>query len=185
MVSEGFFGKDKLPRTCKTFVFGVILVGVPTFLYCVVDASTQHGREWLPLAFLTLVSSLFPIRIVTSVREGKTHSLCVTVSDVFVFLGLMLFGPSVAASLATIDGATTGVREKSKKLYKYFFNLSLLCIAGWVSGWSFQLLLGVRRPLGDPGRVEDFGVFFALAGVASLIFYTINSGGVVLAIALA
>ena len=184
MVSEGFFGKDKLPRACKTYVLGVILVGVPIFLYCVTDASIQHGREWLPLALLTLISSLFPIRIVTSVREGKTYSLCVTVSDVFVFLGLMLFGPSVAASLATVDGATTGVREKSKKLYKYFFNLSLLCIAGWVSGWCFQLLLGVPPPLADPARVEDFGVFFGLAGVTSLLFYTINSGGVVLAIAL-
>ena len=185
MVSETFFGKDKLPRACQIFVFLVVLVGVPTFLYCVVDASRQHGREWLLLAALTLVASLFPIRVITSVRDGKTHTLVVTVSDVFVFLGLMMFGPSVAASLATLDGATTGIREKTRKLYKYFFNLSLLCIAAWVSGWCFQLFLGMQRPLGDPGRVEDFGVFFALAGVASLIFYTINSGGVVLVIALA
>ena len=185
MVSEGFFGKDQLPRTCKTFVFGVILVGVPTFLYCVVDASKQHGAEWLLLASLTLISSLFPIHIVTSVRDGKTHSLCVTVSDVFVFLGLMMFGPSVAASLATIDGAVTGIRGQFKKPYKYFFNLSLLCLAAWVSGWCFHFLLGVPPPIGTPQQVHDFGAFFALAGVASLIFYTINSGGVVLAIALA
>ena len=184
MVSEAFFGKDKLPRACQAYILGVVLAGVPTFLYCVVDASRQHGREWLLLAFLTLVSSLFPIRVITSVREGKTHSLIVTVSDVFVFLGLMLFGPSVAASLATLDGATTGVREKTRALYKYFFNLSLLCIAAWVSGWCFQLLLGMTVPLGDPSRIEGFGVFFALTGLASLIFYTINSGGVVLAIAL-
>ena len=186
MVSETFFGKDKLPRACRTFVFGVVLVGVPTFLYCVVDASRQHGWEWLPLAVLTLVSSLFPIRVIPSVREGKTHTLVVTVSDVFVFLGLMLFGPSVAASLATLDGATTGIRDKSSRLYKHFFNLSLLCIAAWVSGWCFHLLMGVPPPLGNPSRIgDDFGVFFALTGVASLIFYTINSGGVVLAIALA
>ncbi len=53
--------------------------------------------------------SLFPIHIVTSVRDGRTHSLSVNVSDIFVFLGLMLFGPSVAASLATMDGAATGL----------------------------------------------------------------------------
>ena len=186
MVSERFFGKDKLPRACKTFVFGVILVGVPTFLYCVVDASKQHGAEWLLLASLTVISSLFPIHIVTSVRDGKTHSLCVTVSDVFVFLGLMMFGPSVAASLATIDGAVTGIRGQFKKPYKYLFNLSLLCLAAWVSGWCFHFLLGVPPPIGTAQQVQDdFGAFFALAGVASLIFYTINSGGVVLAIALA
>ena len=186
MVSETFFGKDNLSRACQTFVFGVVLVGVPTFLYCVVDASRQHGRQWLLLAVLTLVSSLFPIRVITSVREGKTHTLVVTVSDVFVFLGLMIFGPSVAASLATLDGATTGIKDKSSKLYKYFFNLSLLCIAAWLSGWCFYLLMGVPPPLGDPSAVgDDFGVFFALTGLASLVFYTINSGGVVLAIALA
>ncbi len=185
MVSEGFFGHDKLPRACTTFVFGVIIVGVPTFFYCLLDASRQHGAAWLLLASLTVISSLFPIHIVTSVREGKAHSLCVTVSDVFVFLGLMLFGPSVAASLATMDGAVTGLRGQFKKTYKYFFNLSLLCIAAWVSGWVFHFLLGVPPPLGSPENVGDFGTFFALAGLASLLFYTINSGGVVLAIALA
>ena len=188
MVSETFFGKDKLPRACRAYVFGVILVGVPTFLYCVVDASRHHGREWLLLAFLTLLSSLFPIRIITSVREGKTHSLVVTVSDVFVFLGLMLFGPSVAAVLATTDGAVNGLVGKLKKHYKpykYFFNLSLLCIAAWGSGWCFHFLLGTPPPLGSPQKVQNFAAFFALTGVASLFFYTINSGGVVLAIALA
>ena len=185
MVSEGFFGKDQLPRACTTFVFGVIIAGVPTFLYCLIDASIQHGAQWLLLASLTVLSSLFPIHIVTSVREGKTHSLCVTVSDVFVFLGLLLFGPSVAASLATMDGAVTGLRGQFKKPYKYFFNLSLLCIAAWVSGWTFHFLLRVPPPIGSPEKVQDFGTFFALVGVASLLFYTINSGGVVLAIALA
>ena len=173
------------PRACKTFVFGVILVGVPTFLYCVVDASRQHGTEWLLLASLTLISSLFPIHIVTSVRDGRTHSLSVNVSDVFVFLGLMLFGPSVAASLATMDGAATGLRGQFQTPYKYFFNLSLLCIAGWVSGSCFYSLLGIPSPLGSPQQVQNFGAFFALTGVASLFFYAINSGGVVLAIALA
>ena len=139
-----------------------MLVGVPTFLYCVVDASRQHGVEWLLLASLALISSLFPIHIVTSVRDGTTHSLCVNVSDVFVFLGLMLFGPSVAASLATIDGAVTGIRGQFKKPYKYFFNLSLLCVAAWVSGWCFYFLLGVPPPIGTPQQVQDdFGVFFA------------------------
>ncbi len=186
MVSETFFGRDKLPRTCQTFVFGVILVGVPIFFYSVVDASIQHGGEWLLLAFVTVVTSFFPIHVITSVRQGKTHALCVTVSDVFVFLGLMLFGPSVAASLATIDGAVLGMRGGFRKPYKYFFNLSLLCVAAWVSGWCFHLILGVPPPLGDPVRIgDDFGVFFALVGLAGLIFYTVNQGGVVLAIALA
>ena len=36
-----------------------------------------------------------------------------------------------------------------------------------------------------PESGSDFGVFFALAGLASMIFYGINSGGVVVAIALA
>ncbi len=185
MVSEVFFGKDQLPRACKTFVFGIMLVGVPTFLFCVVDASLEHGANWLLLASLTLISSLFPIHIVTSVREGRTQSLSVNVSDVFVFLGLMLFGPSVAASLATMDGAATGLRGQFQTPYKYFFNLSLLCIAAWVSGWLFHSLLGVPPPLGSPQQVENFGAFFALTWVASLSFYAINSGGVVLAIALA
>ena len=162
MVSESFFGKDQLPKACKTFVFGVILVGVPTFLYCVVDALGQHGAEWLLLASLTVMSSLFPIHIVTSVRDGTTHSLCVNVSDVFVFLGLMLFGPSVAATLATMDGAVTGMRGQFSKPYKYFFNLSLLCIAAWVSGWIFHFLLRVSPPIGSPDKVQDFGTFFAL-----------------------
>ncbi len=132
-----------------------------------------------------LMVALFPIHIVTSVREGKTHSLCVTVSDVFVFLGLMLYGPNVAASLAAMDGAVTGIRGEFKKPYKYFFNLSLLPIAAWVSGWCFHLLLGIPPPLVDATGIEDFGTFFAVAGLVSLLFYTINSGGVVVAIALA
>ncbi|HEV8132616.1 MAG TPA: ATP-binding protein [Acidobacteriota bacterium] len=178
----GSFFTDPIPPQAKAFVLILIFAGWPVILYCLYHSLTQTDLRWLYLAVLTVVASCFPIKI--PLTSGKTGSLSLTVSDVFVFTAILLLGPQEAATIAVIEGLISSLRVKVKRLYKQLFNLAQLALVSFLVGQIFYQLQGSPPPL-DPSRATEQLTGFILAILfCGLLYFVLNSSTVAMAMAL-
>ncbi len=97
----------------------------------------------------------------------------------------MLFGPYVAAVLTSLDGFVSNFRGKTRYTYKKFFNVALLCWSGLAAGHFFYYTAGSATPIPTPMEARDLPLFFGAVSATSLLFFLLNSGGVLLAMGLA
>lgn len=179
----GFFFKDPLPGRAKAYLLSVILLGLPVFLYCLYHALLHPDLNWVYLVAPTLITSYFPIRI--PLGHGKRQSLSITVSDVFVFAAILLFGAEVAALLAVLEGLFSGLRVRIKRLYKQLFNLAHLALLSFLVAQVFYRLARVPAPLDSAYLQTDLSRFLIQMGLVALLYFVLNSGTVALAMSLA
>src|SRR5207302_7791799 len=66
---------------------------------------------------------------------------CISVSDTFVFLSLLLFGGEAAIVLATTDALCSSVRI-SNKIRTHLFNAAVMGCATFLTVWTLRLFLG-------------------------------------------
>ncbi|HEY3128003.1 MAG TPA: ATP-binding protein [Acidobacteriota bacterium] len=178
---QGSFFTDPISSRSKVFILLVIFAGWPIFFYCLYHSLLQTDLRWLYLAVLTVVVSLFPIKI--PLASGRSGSLSVTVSDVFVFAAILLLGPQEAATIAVIEGLIGGLRVKVKRLYKQMFNVAQLALVSFAVGEVFYNLEGKSPPL-DPTKPIDLTGFFIAILFCGFLYFILNSGTVALAMAL-
>lgn len=169
------------PRV-KGFFTLVISAGCLVLGYSAYHSIVGTPLTWLFLASFTAVSALFPVRL--PVSRGKSTSLSVTVSDIFIFSAILLYSPEVAVLLSVLDGWLVLMRaDRTKKLYRILYNLSQLALATWVVGHLLYQLLGDTAPLDPRTGVPSVALFLNL-GLCALLHFFLNSGAVALAVAL-
>jgi putative nucleotidyltransferase with HDIG domain len=128
-----------------TFVSMVVAVGV-----LVLARATAALPDTTPnlyaavLAALTLVSGRIRIKV-----PGRPAS--VSVSEVFVFTSVVLFGPAIATLTVAVDGLLSSVMQKNRRLYRGLFNIAEPAISTWVSGCMFFFAAGAAPDLGVSG----------------------------------
>jgi putative nucleotidyltransferase with HDIG domain len=176
------FFVDSISLKGRVYITAVALAGLPVFFYCIYK-SFQEDPSWFVFAVLTFFGGFFPITVPSA--KGKTQALSLTVSDVFVFSSILLFGPEVAVTLSVLDGVISNVRARINRLYKHLFNIGLLSITSFLVGKLFYSLVGVSPPLPVERLDESLLLLFFSLGFCGIVFYTLNSGGVALAISLA
>lgn len=176
------FGGSDLKNPAKFFFASAILAGTFVFAYSLFASTTQGDLTWLYLGCITLVTGLFPVRLPFVSR--RKDSITVTVSDVFIFVGILLYSPEVAVMLSFLDGFSAAVRtDKSKKPYRVLFNLSQLSLSTWLVGHIFYKLSGTAPPF-DP-TIQSGGVsLFLNLGLCALLHFFINSAAVAAAVSL-
>ena len=173
--------RDQIPAKAKAYVTLVIFVGLPIFIYCFYYSFTGSDLRWLYVAVLAVIGSSFPVNVPST--KQRSQSLSISVSDVFVFTGILLFGPEVAATISVIDGVLINFRTKIKRLYKQLFNIAELVIVSFVVGQIFYQLQGKPAPL-DPAQLDSIARLLINLGLCALLYFLLNSGAVAVAIAL-
>ena len=165
----------------RTIFTSVILIGTAILVYSALRAF--HGDiSWLFLALATVVSGIFPVRL--PFITGKNNSLTITVSDIFIFTGILLYSPEAAVMLSVLDGSLAAVRaDRTRRPYRVLFNLSQLAISTWLVGHVFYALVSAHPPL-QPHLVESVTLFLDL-GLCALLHFFLNSGSVSVAVSLA
>jgi len=111
--TPGGFLPESFPVAAKMYILSVIAVGLSVFLYSAYLSWTHPDSRWLYLAGLTVVASCLVVKI--PLIKGNT-SLSITISDVFIFAAILVFGPAVAVVMAVIEGFITNFRVGNKVL---------------------------------------------------------------------
>lgn len=177
-----FFLVDRIRTGGKLYIAAVAVCGIPVFVYALATSIRNFDARWMGLAILCAIGSFFPVTI--SSKHGASESRTLTVGDVFVFSAIFLFGPEQAVAISVLDGCVSNIRARTNRFYKYVFNLAELSLVTLLAGKFFYALLGQQPPL-DPHDLPGLAVFSASVAATGAVFYTLNSGAVALAIALA
>ncbi|HEY2932936.1 MAG TPA: hypothetical protein VGK99_14425 [Acidobacteriota bacterium] len=178
---KALFFKDNLPGAAQFYIALVILLGVPVLLVSIYHSLIHQNLNWLYLAALTAVASLFAVRI--PILDVKSQSLVISVSDVFVFVALLVFCPQVATTIAGVEVLIAGLRCPIKRLYKRLFNFAELPLATFLTGSFFYWMRGTPVALGAD-QSSDFGILILQVLAAGLAYFLLNTGVVAMALAL-
>ena len=97
-------------RSLWPFVFGIVVCGALVLLQAAVSAvRAPVGMYAVALAGLTIVSGRFAIKM-----PGR--SATVSVSEIFVFLSVLLFGPAPATLTVALDGLIVSLMQRDRRL---------------------------------------------------------------------
>lgn len=117
-------------------------VGITLLLLAARDISRLTLTPWMGLlAVVTVASSRFRIRV-------PGHAASVSVSEVFVFATVLLFGPAPATLIVAIDGLLISLTQEDRRLYRTLFNICEPAISTSLAAHAFFFTLSM--PLGLP-----------------------------------
>jgi diguanylate cyclase (GGDEF)-like protein/PAS domain S-box-containing protein len=160
----------------KPFMWLVIVTGA---LACALSLAilnpSQLGLRFILVTVLTLA---FGSRVVVQIPRVKGQ---ISVSDIFIFLALLLFGGEAAILLAAADACfSTTTRRVAKTMLTAAFNTAVYIISTFVTVWVLRIFFGdpVGLPLGDQSR------YIIAVCVMALVQYVLNSGLVAIGVAL-
>ena len=158
----------------KSFLFAVVLVGAVVFGHSLIAMpDVAVNGYFLALAALTMASGRFVIAV-----PGRPAT--VSVSEVFVFAIIVLFGPAAATVTVALDGLRASLTQKHRRLYRSLFNIAEPAISAWTAGQAFVLVSRTAANWALPD-----GVVRVVAAVAmGVTFFLLNSGLTAMAMAL-
>ncbi|MEP7305969.1 MAG: HD domain-containing phosphohydrolase [Acidobacteriota bacterium] len=117
-----------------TFVCFVVAIGVAILVGALVSIGEAPVNGYaLLLAALIVASGRFRIKV-----PGR--SATVSVSEVFVFASLLLFGPGPATLTVAFDGLLTSLTQRNRRLHRTLFNIAEPAISAWVAGQVFFVI---------------------------------------------
>ncbi len=162
-------------RLVKTYMWTVVVGGAAICLFCA--ARLPVSRLGLPFLLLALITIGIASRVVVKFPRFKS---CVSISDVFVFITLLLFDGEAAVLLGAAEALFSSLRI-SKKALTITFN------SGAMAWSTFLTVLALRLVFG-PIDVLMQGAYSSRLIIAlclmALVQYVINSGLVAVAGAL-
>ena len=132
------------------------------------------GAYVMVIAILTIASGRIAIKI-----PGRPAS--VSVSEVFVFASVLLFGPAPATLTVAVDGLLTSALQKHRRIDRTLFNVAEPAISAWFGGLVFFAIARVP-PLAFP-HAATVGVFSATLGMTAT-YFMLNTGLTALAVGL-
>jgi len=129
------------------------------------DPTIVDLRFLLLVAFTTLIGARIGIQIPKTQAE-------ITVSDVFIFLTMLLYGGEAAVLLGAAEALCASLRI-AKKWRTRLFNTSIIAGSSFLTVWVLQLSFGGIRDLVRVGHETEF---MAAVFVMALVQYATNSG---------
>jgi putative nucleotidyltransferase with HDIG domain len=163
----------------KLLVAAVLAAGG---LIIVESAFTVHSSGMnlnaVALAALTLASTRFRIKV-----PGRPAT--VSVSEVFVFSSVLLFGPAVPVLTVAADGLWVSMGQKNRRVRRALFNMAEPAISTWTAAHVFFAIVGVppgsslssTTPVIVPATVAMAAAFFALNSGLSAFAVALETGG--------
>ena len=142
--------------------------------------ATAHIRAldltWVILGLLILVSGFFTVRVPSAPSR-------MSVSETFVIIAAVLYGPGPAAILAAGDALFVSVwnLKNRKDFYRIFFNIATASVSTFVSARLFFLLAEQPLALGTPRSVI---VIIPALLLFAAVYFLLNGWLVALAVGL-
>jgi putative nucleotidyltransferase with HDIG domain len=121
--------------------------------------------EWIAFSVLTFATGFFTLKVPSI--EAR-----ISVSEVFAFSCVMLFGPEMGALTVAVDGLLLSYRSRHSAP-QTIFNFGNLTLSVWVSGHLFFATAGVPPLFTAPAA--STGLFLPLGLLAASYFF-LNSG---------
>ncbi|MGC4084967.1 MAG: HD-GYP domain-containing protein [Vicinamibacterales bacterium] len=145
-------------RPIWLFVGAVCLVGAAILAVAAreLQAVTPSPGLWL-LVVLTVASGRFRIKV-------PGHEASVSVSEVFVFASVLLYGPAPATITVAVDGLLISLTHRNRRLYRALFNIAEPAISASVAAHAFF-------------AAPELRLAFAHAGPAALILPSMLMAG--------
>jgi putative nucleotidyltransferase with HDIG domain len=149
------------------FVLAVTAGGTFALARAWVGLLSVHLDGWLiVLAFLTVACGRFPIKV-----PGRPAT--VSVSEVFIFASILLFGPAPATLTVALDGLWASFSQKDRRIYRTLFNVAEPAFSTWVAGSVFFAAAGLA-PLIQPHQLATIGLVLPSAAM-TLAYFLSNS----------
>jgi signal transduction histidine kinase/CheY-like chemotaxis protein len=162
-----------LPPRLLLFVTAVAAWGAVVLARAAVAVHDTHFTIYfVPLVLLTIVSGRFAIEV-----PGRPAT--VSLSEVFVFTTLLLFGPAAATLTVALDGVWMSFMQKDRRVYRALFNVTEPAISVWLAGHVFFAIARIA-PLARPHEGKP-ALLLATIGM-TLVFFLLNSGLTALAV---
>jgi putative nucleotidyltransferase with HDIG domain len=157
----------------QCYVSSLTTVGVGLFAWCVFQViGPGLPVEWWMFALLTFISGR-----ITLIVPGVEATF--TVSEVFAFASVLLFGPEAGAVTLALDSLVLAWHRRMS-VQKAAFNFGNLTLAVWGSGTLFFAISGAA-PLLHGGQAARLIVPLM---VLALTYFVINTGLIAVAIGL-
>jgi len=134
----------------------------------------ELGWSYLLLALLTVV---FGSRITVDFFRFNS---CISISDIFIFVTVLLFDGEAAILLAAMEGFSSSLRITKSGL-KMVFNSACMASATFVTVWTLRLVFG---SIPEVARGQLSGRLILMACLMAISQYVVNSGLVAVAGAL-
>ena len=157
-----------LTQAGRAFIGAVGAIGVVVVAHCV---STLWALDippgWIAFSILTFVCAnalTLPIPMVQQVR--------VSVSEVFAFANILLYGPELAALTVTIDGLLMALKWRNAAA-QTFFNFGNLSLSIWLSASLFFGVAGVAPLSFEPA---PYGTLILPLGLLAATYFALNTG---------
>ena len=158
----------------RCYVSAVSALGVALFGWCVTRVVTGGVPvEWWMFAALTFISGRITLNV-----PGVEATF--TVSEVFAFASVLLFGPEAGAVTLALDSLVLAWHRRMGA-DKAVFNFANLTFAVWTSGSLFFAVSGAA-PLLHGGQAA--GRLILPLALLSLSYFVINTGMIAAAIGL-
>src|SRR6185295_1783548 len=161
------------PAALRYYVSGIAAIGIALFGWCLTRvASDGLPVEWWMFAALTFASGR-----ITLIVPGVEATF--TVSEVFAFTSVLLFGPEAGAVTLALDCLVLAWHRRMGP-DKAAFNFGNLTLAAWASGTLFFAVSGAK-PLLHGGQAATLILPLALLAAT---YFVINTGLIAAAIGL-
>src|SRR5688572_17344869 len=164
----------ELSRAARVYIVAVIGLGAIAIVRSITSLIQQPvGSDWLVLAALTLLTGSFSIKVPSVTAR-------ISVSEAFVFAGLLSFGPHVATVIVALDSLvlTSWLRGPSRSPLRALFNMT----AGALAISCSARLFGWWLPVYPAASADLDLLLFPVFGLA-LSYFAINSWLIAVAIA--
>lgn len=166
---------DRLPRSLLIYVAGVVAAGACVLGHALVSLPVVPINGYaILLAVLTVVAGRLAIKV-------PGYPATVSVSELFVFGLIVLFGPVPAILVVALDGLSVSVTQREQRLHRTLFNMAEPTISVWAAGHVFFALLGTGSLAFATTTTQDLLVPTAAMAAA---YFLSNSGLTALALAL-
>lgn len=166
----------KLSKLGQAYVLGVSAVGLAVAAQSLVELLLHEvDPQWLTLAALTLFTGAFTVRI-----PGIQARL--SVSDTFVLVSVLLFGPAAGTIIALLDALIITLRVGRHEPYRILFNVSAVALSSNVAGQVFFTVAGIQPYSIEP---TPLGRILLPLFLCSLTYFLLNSWLITFALAFA
>ena len=168
-----------LPPSTRLYLAVIIAIGSATILLSLSDL--LQGRidlNWLILAALTLLSGSATVRL-------ASIPVAISISETFVFMSALLFGPSAGTLTVALDAAVISFwsYRRGQAVYKIAFNLCALPLTIWIAAHLFFFVAGIRPLFRSPEPVPPTTLIAPLV-LFTIVYFALSSWIVTFAISL-
>ena len=163
---------SRLSLGARVYITVIVVAGTLAVAASVYDLTVAPpNSQWLVLAFLAFLTGSFSIKL-------PSISARISVSEAFVFAAVLLFGPSAATIIVTLDAIILSSWASSRRHSKVraAFNICAAATAIWVAAHLFRLLLPQT-----PSSPQLEEIIFPVI-VLSATYFAVNSFFIAIAI---